>query len=507
MSDSLINIIINTVKRGGGDKEAVSGVKNLSSKLKELTGISLGSMTAMGAAGAAAGAMVKFLKDSVEETVKYATEVDNMSRLLGISTEDTSRLIQASDDLFISQEKLQSGLQAATRQGIDVSIEGLKKLSDEYLALPAGVERSSFVMKTFGKSGAEMAKLMEIGASGIDEATEAIAKNMIITGQSMAEIESYKRSIDNLNDSWQGVKYTVGTEVIPELDLLIRMITNGKDEVTKLEVKAWRLEEGMFGLMGMFEGNREKAKQLRAEIAWLTGDYEKGGAGASNFYAGLVQAYGGVESAISALSTESSTIEGLGKNLSTVTQYFSSLTEQMVFNKLAANMTESAALSLGVQMGLLDPMTYSLSLKMDELTTKYDINRDGVIDAKEATAEYYAEVLKLQDTVNGLESKTIDIVVNWKGEGGGIGGAEKTAGVDLNGNGIIGARTGVDFVVPVGYAKDSFPILAQSGEHVKVTPAGKSSGGNVININVSGAGDPKMVANEVMRRLRLQGAA
>jgi hypothetical protein len=60
-------------------------------------------------------------------------------------------------------------------------------------------------------------------------------------------------------------------------------------------------------------------------------------------------------------------------------------------------------------------------------------------------------------------------------------------------------------VVPPGFPNDSFgPIFVQSGEKVQVTPAGQRSGGNNINIHVHGAGDPMSVANEVMRRLRLQ---
>ena len=154
---------------------------DLDSKFKSVTGVSLGFATAAGAAGAAVSGMIKFLQQSVEESVAYATSVDNMARLLGMTTEETSRLIQASDDLFISQETLVSGLQAATRKGIDVSIEGLKKLAEEYNALPEGVTRSKFVLDTFGRSGAEMGKLMEQGAAGIDAATAAIADNMIIT--------------------------------------------------------------------------------------------------------------------------------------------------------------------------------------------------------------------------------------------------------------------------------------------------------------------------------------
>ena len=46
---------------------------------------------------------------------------------------------------------------------------------------------------------------------------------------------------------------------------------------------------------------------------------------------------------------------------------------------------------------------------------------------------------------------------------------------DLNGNGIIAAANGADFIVPPGYNNDSFQIGVTSGEHVQVTPKGKSN--------------------------------
>lgn len=202
----------------------------LDSKFRGVTGVSLGFATAAGAAGMAVSGIVNFLKSAVDETVKYATEIDNMSRLIGLSTEETSRLVQASDDLFISQETLSTSLQAATRKGIDVSIEGLKKLADKYNSLPEGVERSKFALDTFGRSGVEMGKLLEVGAAGIDKATAAIANNLIVTEYSMQQIMNYKRSVDNLTDSWMGFKVQVGTSLIPQLDQFIRIMTRGTSE-------------------------------------------------------------------------------------------------------------------------------------------------------------------------------------------------------------------------------------------------------------------------------------
>lgn len=467
-----------------------SKIGDLDSKFKSLTGVSLGFASAAGLAGAAISGVAKFLSESVNETISYATEIDNMSRLLGISTEETSRLVQASDDLFISQETLKGALQAASRQGIDVSIDGLKRLSEQYLALNPGVDRAQFLMKTFGRSGAEMGKLMEQGAEGLDAATSAIADNMVITEDSMDAIISYKQSIDNLNDSWQGVKFTVGQSVIPTLDLLFRSLKKGKDDVELNRQALNRLELQLDRAKSAGDAGTESAYYLGLQIAFLKGEYEKGEAGVSDFYAGISAMAGGINSeAIPATA-------GLGSNVSTVTQYFSALTEQMVFNKLAANMTAEAALALGVNMGLVDPMTYSLSLKMEALTTDYDDNGDGAIDAAEATGEYTEKVLALQDSVNGLHSKTIDIVVNWRGEGGGIGGAENMAGVDLNGNGVIGRAIGgpVSANTPyiVGEVGPELFVPNTSGTIIpnnKLTSGGGASAGGatVINFNYAPA--------------------
>lgn len=40
-------------------------------------------------------------------------------------------------------------------------------------------------------------------------------------------------------------------------------------------------------------------------------------------------------------------------------------------------------------------------------------------------------------------------------------------------NGVLKLATGGDFIVPQGFANDSYPMLVQSGERVKVTPSGK----------------------------------
>ena len=360
---------------------------DLDSKFKSVTGVSLGFATAAGAAGAAVSGLIKFVSDAVNETVAYATEIDNMSRLLGLSTEETSRLVQASDDLFISQETLTSGLQAATRKGIDVSIEGLKRLADEYNSLPAGVTRSKFVLDTFGRSGAEMGKLMEQGAAGIDAATAAIADNMIITQKSMADIMNYKRSVDNLNDSWQGIKYTVGSTVIPQLDLLFRVMTKGKDDVEKHAQAVNELQMQLDRAASAAAIGNKSAKaameSLQKQLDTLNDE----------FY-----------NTVDAAGTTTTSLYGLGESIIPVSAYMSELTTQLIFNQAAAGLDAEAALKLAKHMGLVPPATEQAMNKIASWR--------AMLDSGKITLEEYTELVKrMKDEINSVQGKTVTIRV------------------------------------------------------------------------------------------------
>jgi len=391
-----VDIIIKAVDRASGEINKVSGSGNkLSAAFKSLTGFSLGA----GAAMAAVGAGVKFMQQAVDETVNYATEIDNLSRLLGISTEDTSRLVQASDDLFISQEKLASGLQAATRQGIDVSIEGLKRLSEQYLAMPEGVARSEFVLKTFGRSGAEMGKLMEVGAEGIDKATSAIADNMVVTQQTMEDIMDYKRSVDNLNDAWQGVKYTIGTAVIPALtDLLtyINEASSGTMEFSQATAN-WlnKLFEGT-ALESDFAKAARNAKEQQEGFNLMLKDSRN---------AGII-----FDASIGSSITS---LYGLSDIIPPVTSYFSDLTTEMLFSQAAAGLDAEASMALAESMGLIDGET---KIVLDAL----GMLRSDLDTGKISLDEYNDRVATLNERMALIQSKTVTITVrtSYEDQGG-----------------------------------------------------------------------------------------
>ena len=208
---SEVDIIVKAIDKTGG---IISGVKNTFTELNQ--GLQLVKQGLQEAS--------KLYDSVITDTSTYISSVSNMSRVLGLSTEETSKLMEATQDLFIDQDKLRVALLAATRKGIDVSIEGLKKLSTQYLELEPGLKRTQFLLQTFGRSGADMGKLMELGASGIEKAVSAVQGGLVITKEAAAANKQYKNSVEELDDAWKALKITIGTWALPNLSDFLTMV-------------------------------------------------------------------------------------------------------------------------------------------------------------------------------------------------------------------------------------------------------------------------------------------
>ena len=187
------------------------------------------------------------------EFVKYAEQVKNLSRNIGVSAEDASRLIQIGDDVRISYESMSTAMKIAQKQGIDVSIDGLTKLADKYKSLAPGVERTQFLMKTFGRSGLEMGKLLEQGGAGVTRMSAEVEKALVLTDESIKKSDEYQRSVDTLSDSFLALKISVGSYLVgPATDLL----NDERDHIRAREILA---EQGKNWL---FTSNKEDLAAL-----------------------------------------------------------------------------------------------------------------------------------------------------------------------------------------------------------------------------------------------------
>lgn len=194
------------------------------------------------------------------EFVAYAEQVKNMSRSLGASAEETSRLIQVADDVRVSYDTLKIAMKEAQKDGIDPNIEGLAKLADEYVKLQSPTQKTQFLLDKFGKSGLEMGKLMEKGGDGIRALSAAIDDNMIMTEEGIKASDQYQHSLDELNDSWSAIKITIGSYLVgPATDLL----NHYRDINTSLKENGY-----WYTLLHQFSLDDIEAKRQEADAAF-----------------------------------------------------------------------------------------------------------------------------------------------------------------------------------------------------------------------------------------------
>jgi hypothetical protein len=159
-----------------------------------------------------------------QEFVNYAEQVKNMSRAIGASAEETSRIIQVADDVRISYDSLKIAMKEAQKDGIEPNIEGLAKLADKYVALSSPIAKQKLLLDTFGKSGLEMGKLMEKGGDGIRSMSGAISDNLIMTDKGIKASDDYQRSLDDLTDAAKGVQVEIGSMVVPAMNSFMRVV-------------------------------------------------------------------------------------------------------------------------------------------------------------------------------------------------------------------------------------------------------------------------------------------
>ena len=93
-----------------------------------------------------------------------------------------------------------------------------------------------------------------------------------------------------------------------------------------------------------------------------------------------------------------------------------------------------------------------------------------------AIEEQEGAIEDLIKVLDELDGKTIDYKVRASVETYGGGAPVKAS----PGEGGKGYASGANFTVPSGYPNDSFPMRVESGEHVKVTPAGESGNADVV---------------------------
>ena len=233
--NSILTIAIQLVKQGNGDQATIKALAQLRS----------GWSQAMGVMAAVAGVGVtlnKVYQETAGVFMDYAGQVLATSRATGLSAQESSRLLQVTDDLGISYESLAKAIKSSA-ETTDFSIEGLAAASGQYLSIADAQERAKFAQEAYGKSWVDMVAVLEKGPTAIRAMSSAIDESLILTQQSITDYEEYRIQVDNLNDAVLGLKVSIGSQLVPALTESISAATKYRDAMDQASEETGRNDQ------------------------------------------------------------------------------------------------------------------------------------------------------------------------------------------------------------------------------------------------------------------------
>lgn len=447
-----------------------------------------------------------YVKQAYNATVAVAQEYDQQVRdtmlATGGTAEETSKLIQVLDDLGVEYGTLKTALKIASKQGIEPNIESLARLSDAYLKLETPVERNQFLMKTFGRSGLDMARALEQGGASIRAMADSMEGGLILTQDNIAASEEYRKNVDNLSDAMKGLQVSIGNTAIPALNKYLEY--NEKIQEVSKNTDLNFLEKQAQGFKLMWD-YLTGAKNALTDVDSATRSYtayalaatkaveDNSEAEAENAKA-LEESKRVREETIKIIdgmnSAQLSATSAMQSNADSFNQKYQQINADMNLSdderkaKLAELAAEHDKDTKKIILGMLEQRLAQGGLTTEELNfllqkgQAWGIYSDTVVaEAKAAMAEVDA----LANKINGIPaSRTFTLTVAQQGTI-----SDFYSNMNMGGRGASGRATGgsVTAGTPyiVGERGQELFVPNQSGT---IVPNNKLGGGSNININI-----------------------
>lgn len=208
----------------------------------------------MGRAFAAVGAAITAaLGIALKKTADYGDELWKTSQRTGIAVETLSGLKLAADKSALSLPLLAGALAKMSRTFVEAN-DGMKEyqevvaklgiqttnsagqmksmdvlldeIAGKFSEMPDGVEKTALAMDVFGKSGATMIPLLNLGADGLRaEREEAERLGLIMSGPAAKAGETFNDAVTTLQKSFLGLAMAIGQSLMPPVKFMVDAFT------------------------------------------------------------------------------------------------------------------------------------------------------------------------------------------------------------------------------------------------------------------------------------------
>lgn len=206
---SFFQILIKIAKQGDGADQAVSSLYRLKSLVSSAAAI-------FGTLAVAGYAVDRVITKNVGAFSDLADQVQLFSNATGLSASESSKLLQITDDLFISNEKLIKAIKTGA-DSYDYSIDGIAAMSAEYNTLGDAQAKAEYARERFGKGWIEFVPLLKLGGDAIRDLADAQRGALVLDERALALNKQLKQTEDELADSKLAMSVAAGQFLTPEM--------------------------------------------------------------------------------------------------------------------------------------------------------------------------------------------------------------------------------------------------------------------------------------------------
>jgi len=208
--------------------------------------------------------------ETIGKSQAYAEQVQSLSAISGQSAENTSRFIQVLDDWGVSAEDAEGATRKLTSKGLAPNLDTLANLSDRYLEITDVQERNKFVIDNLGKSGLQWNKVLEQGGTALREQSAAVSGNLVLTDKQLKQAEQLRLAQDQLDDTLEGLKITVGTGLTPAFSAWVEVANRFLTGSQKLHNEWYTAIPFVGALIGLTQDYGDAANELQSKIPGVT---------------------------------------------------------------------------------------------------------------------------------------------------------------------------------------------------------------------------------------------
>ena len=282
-----------------GGKFGISLPKEMTNTLNGMLKIDTRMLVTIGTFAALAAAVAEVEKKLVDLTLeqsKHATEVTNLSRTMGMTTEayqewdyvlktvgssaeaaqgDISKLAEKAQDAATGSGEAaelfaQLGIKVKDSQGtfksqselFDEVITKLSRMKDE-------TERNAIASKLLGSTGEKIIPLLDKGAAGLEESKKMAHEFGVVMGEeALAALKDVTLAANNFDEAGEGLKNTIAVGMAPAVENLMK---KGTDFFVRLQEAA----EGS-GILEVFGALLDVVSALEPLFEVLFGTAEDG---------------------------------------------------------------------------------------------------------------------------------------------------------------------------------------------------------------------------------------